>query len=229
LNEENIKVVNFSKSIIYLKNENIMKKFLLLCVLILCVITIQAQPGTISLNLDAGYTFHDEVNFDAAYTDVQAAFRYGGGIEYFADFNKSITLKYHRMDTYFPLYTQAGVEIDPDNDFKGSVNYILIGGNSYFGDMDAKAQPYGGLGLGLGVIGVNDNTATKFAWDARLGVKIKTASVVSLKLEAYMQSIISTFGSDVWVSGGGVAYAVPDYATLWQFGFTGILCFDFKR
>ena len=25
------------------------------------------------------------------------------------------------------------------------------------------------------------------------------------------------------------AYAVPDYATLWQFGFTGIVCFDFKR
>ena len=104
----NIKVVNFSKSIINLKNEQIMKKILLLGVIILCAITIHAQPGTISLNLDAGYTFHDKVNFDAAYTDVQAAFRYGGGIEYFAGFNKSITLKYHRMDTYFPLYTQAG-------------------------------------------------------------------------------------------------------------------------
>ena len=206
-----------------------MKKILLLGVIIICAITLHAQPGTISLNLDAGYTFHDKVDFDAAYTDVQAAFRYGGGIEYFAGFNKSITLKYHRMDTYFPLYTQAGVRINPENDYKGSVNYILLGGNTYFGDMDAKASPYGGLGLGVGVIGINDNTATKFAWDARLGVKIKTASVVSLKLEAYMQSIISTFGSDVWVSGGGVAYAVPDYATLWQFGFTGILCFDFKR
>jgi len=206
-----------------------MRKFLLLASIIICTITIQAQPGTISLNLDAGYTFHDEVDFDAAYTDVQAAFRYGGGIEYFADFNKSITLKYHRMDTYFPLYLQNGEQINTDNESKGSVNYILLGGNTYFGDMDAKAQPYGGLGVGVGVIGVNDNTATKFAWDARLGVKIKTASVVSLKLEAYLQSIISTFGSDVWVSGGGVAYAVPDYATLWQFGFTGILCFDFKK
>jgi hypothetical protein len=206
-----------------------MKKLLLITSIVLCVLALRAQPGTISLNLDAGYTFGSKVNFDAAYTDVQAAFRYGGGIEYFADFNKSITLKYHRMDTHFPLYLQNGTQLNSDKDNKGSVNYILLGGNTYFGDMDAKAQPYGGLGLGVGVIGVNDNTATKFAWDARLGVKIKTASVVSLKLEAYMQSIISTFGSDVWIGYGGYAYAVPDYATLWQFGFTGILCFDFKR
>jgi hypothetical protein len=206
-----------------------MRKFLLLASIIICTITIQAQPGTISLNLDAGYTFGSKVNFDAAYTEVQAAFRYGGGIEYFADFNKSITLKYHRMDTQFPLYWQNGDPINSDKDNKGSVNYILVGGNSYFGDMDAKAQPYGGLGLGVGIIGVNDNTATKFAWDARLGVKIKTASVAAIKLEAYMQSIISTFGSDVWIGYNGVAYAVPDYATLWQFGLTGIICLDFKR
>jgi hypothetical protein len=206
-----------------------MKKILLITSIVLCVVALRAQPGTISLNLDAGYTFHDKVNFDAAYTDVQAAFRYGGGIEYFAGFNKSITLKYHRMDTQFPLYLQNGTQLNSDKDNKGSVNYILLGGNTYFGDMDGKARPYGGLGMGVGVIGVNDNTATKFAWDARLGVKIKTASVVSLKVEAYMQSIISTFGSDVWVGYGGYAYAVPDYATLWQFGFTGILCFDFKR
>lgn len=207
-----------------------MKKVLLITGFLLCIAAIHAQPGTISLNLDAGYTFHDEVQFDAAYTDVEAAFRYGGGIEYFMDFNKSIQLKYHRMDTYFPIYKPSGELWSTDSDNKGSVNYILLGWNSYFNpDDEAKINPYGGLGLGVGVIGVNDNTATKFAWDARLGVKIKTPSVVSLKVEAYMQSIISTFGSDVWIGYGGYAYAVPDYATLWQFGFTGILCFDFQR
>jgi hypothetical protein len=134
------------------------------------------------------------------------------------------------MDTHFPLYTQAGVQINNDEDSKGSVNYILLGGNTYLSsDPDAKVNPYGGLGLGVGVLGANDKTATKFAWDARLGVKIKTASVVSLKLEAYMQSIISTFGSDIWYGYYGGAYVVPDYATLWQFGFSGIVCFDFKR
>ncbi len=207
-----------------------MKKLTLITTIIFCAIFAHAQPGTISLNLDAGYTFQSRVNFDAAYTEVQGAFRYGGGFEYFADFNKSMELKYHRMDTYFPLYTKAGVRINSDNDYKGSVNYILLGGNTYFGDgLDAKVQPYGGLGLGVGILSVNSNNATKFAWDAKLGVKIKTSSVVSLKLEAYMQSIVSTFGTDVWVGYGGYAYAVPDYATLWQFGFTGIVCFDFHK
>jgi len=183
-----------------------MKKSLLIDSIALVSIAPKAQPGTISLNLDAGYTFHDQVNFDAFYTDVLAAFRYGGGIEYFADFNKSITLKYHRMYTYFPLYRNNGEQINPSNDNKGSVNDILLGGKTYFSsDLDAKVNPYGRLGLGVGVLGVNDNTASKFAWDARLGVKIKTPSIVSLKLEAYMQSIISTFGSDIWYSYYGVA------------------------
>jgi len=207
-----------------------MKKILLLGSMILCAITIHAQPGTISLNLDAGYTFHDKVDFDAAYTDVQAAFQYGGGIEYFAGLNKSFEVKYLRMDTYFPLYTQAGVRINPDNEYKGSVNYILVGGNSYFGpDPDARIRPYGGLGLGVGVIGVDEGTTTNFAWDAKLGVKIKTSSVVSLKLQAYMQSIVAPFGTDLWVGAGGYTWAVPDWATLWQFGFTGVVCFDFKK
>jgi hypothetical protein len=222
-------VINFSKSIINLKNEQIMKKLLLLGIIILCAISIHAQPGTISLNLDAGYTFHDEVNFDAAYTDVQGGFQYGGGIEYFADFNKSIEIKYLRMDTHFPLYTQAGVEINPDNDYKGSVNYILVGGNNYFGsNQDGKVSPYGGLGLGVGWLSLDNGTSTNFAWDAKLGVKIKTASVVSLKLQAYLQSIVAPFGTDLWSSGGYV-YAVPDWVTLWQFGFTGVVCFDFKK
>ncbi len=207
-----------------------MKKILLLGSMILCAITIHAQPGTISLNLDAGYTFHDKVDFDAAYTDVQAAFQYGGGIEYFAGLNKSFEVKYLRMDTYFPLYNQAGVRINPDNEYKGSVNYILVGGNSYFGpDPDARIRPYGGLGLGVGVIGVDEGTTTNFAWDAKLGVKIQTSSVVSLKLQAYMQSIVAPFGTDLWVGAGGYAWAVPDWATLWQFGFTGVVCFDFKK
>jgi hypothetical protein len=207
-----------------------MKKLLLITGIVICTFALRAQPGTISLNLDAGYTFHDKVNFDAAYTDVQAAFQYGGGIEYFKDFNKSIEIKYLRMDTYFPLYKQNGELINQNNDYKGSVNYVLFGVNNYFGsDPDAKNRAYGGLGLGIGIVGVDNGTTTNFAWNARLGVKIKTSSLVSLKLQAHMQSIIAPFGTDLWTGAGGYTYAVPDWATLWQFGFDGILCFDFKR
>ncbi|MHC1778002.1 MAG: hypothetical protein AB9834_21555 [Lentimicrobium sp.] len=207
-----------------------MKKIVLIVSIFMSALAMQAQPGTISLNLDAGYTFGSTVNFDALYTEVEGAFQYGGGIEYFADFNKSMELKYLRMDTHFPLFTDGGVQLNTDEASKGSVNYILLGGNSYFGsDLDAKVIPFGGLGAGVGILGIDGSTATKFAWDAKLGVKIKTSSVVSFKLQAYLQSIISTFGSDVWVGAGGYAYVVPDYATLWQFGLGGVVCFDFQK
>lgn len=206
-----------------------MKKALLITGIIISMVSLYAQQGTISLNLDAGYTFHDEVHFDVAYADVEAAFTYGGGLEYFTGFSNSVEVKYIRMDTYMPLYKPSGELWNTDHN-KGSVNYVLVGGNNYFGsDPDSKARPYGGLGLGLGIISLDGNNATKFAWDAKLGVKIRTSSVVSVKLQAYMNSIISTFGSDVWYDPWGYPIAVPDYASLWQFGFSGILCFDFRR
>jgi opacity protein-like surface antigen len=204
-----------------------MKKILLITTVVFCSVALFAQRGTISLNLDAGYTFHDEVNFDIGYVDFQAGFQYGGGLEFFASDNKSFEIKYLRMDTHIPAYL-GSVQVNEGND-KGSVNYVLAGGNTYFGqDPYAKAVPYGGLGLGLGIIGVDGGTTTKFAWDAKLGVKIQTASVVSVKLQAYMQSMIGTVGSDVYYSWYGPV-AVPDYIALWQFGFSGILCFDFKK
>jgi len=209
-----------------------MKKIFLITCIVLCTAALQAQPGTISLNLDGGYTFGDNVNFDLASANVEAAFQYGGGIEYFSDFNKSFELKYSRMDTHMPLYDRSGDPFNEDNpNPKGAVNYILAGGNNYFGnDPDAKARPYFGLGLGVGWLNVDGNSSTaKFAWDAKLGVKIKTSSVVSIKLQAYLQSIVSTWGSDAYYSYYGTVYYAPDYVTLWQFGLGGVLCFDFKR
>ena len=44
-----------------------------------------------------------------------------------------------------------------------------------------KHSPYGGLGLGVGVIGVNENTATKFAWDAKAGCQNKNIFCCFLK------------------------------------------------
>jgi len=204
-----------------------MKKIFLITTVVFCSLTLFAQRGVISLNLDAGYTFHDEVNFDIGYVDFGAAFQYGGGFEFFASDTKSFDIKYTRMDNQIMAY--RGLEqINKDKD-KGSVNYILFNGNTYFGgDPFAKARPYAGLGLGMGVIGLDGSTTTKFAWDAKLGVKIQTESAVAVKLQAYMQSIVGTAGSDIWYSWYGPV-SVPDYVALWQFGFTGILCFDFKK
>jgi opacity protein-like surface antigen len=206
-----------------------MKKIVMIATVVFCSVALFAQRGVVSLNLDAGYTFQDQINFDLGHAVVEAGFQYGGGLEFFVSDNKSFDIKYLRMDTHIPAYlTNSNTPVNVDSD-KASVNYVLFGGNTYFGqDPDAKARPYGGLGLGLGIIGLDGTNTTRFAWDAKLGVKIQTQKAVSLKLQAYMQSIVGTAGSDVWYGYWG-AYAVPDYVALWQFGFSGILCFDFRK
>ena len=206
-----------------------MKKLLTIICVLFMAITVNAQdPKTFSLNVYGGYTFPERVKFDAFYTDVKAGFQYGGELEYIVMRNQSIQLKYMRMDTEFPLYTINGNHVTTGNE-KGALNYILIGGNSYFPKTASqKAVPYLGGDLGVGII-EGPGSSTKFAFDIQAGVKIKTSSMISFKLQAYLQSIISTFGNDYWLGYYGGVYAVPDYASILQFGLGGAICFDFKK
>lgn len=205
-----------------------MRKYFLIATILFCAGILRAQePGTLSLNLDAGYNFGATVHFDASYAKPQAGFQYGGGFEFFTFYDQSVELKYLRNDTSFPLYV-SGAQINKGAD-TGSLNYILLGWNKYLGsNPGGKVLPYGGLGLGLNILNVNEHSGTKFAWDAKLGVKIKTSSSVALKLQAYLQHTISAVGTDYWYGWGGY-YPVTDYAALWQFGLGAVLCYDFKR
>jgi hypothetical protein len=193
----------------------------------ICVTATQAQTGTLSANLYGGYTFKERVNFDAAYTTVQDGFQWGVGLEYFTSYRTSVELKYMRMDTRFPLFGPQGAQLNTGKD-DGSLQYILLGGNQYFPQTGSAIAPFIGGSLGVGILDGEADNATKFAWDAKAGIKVNTKSVVSFKVHAYVQSIISTFGSDYWLTGVGVV-AVPDYATIFQFGLGGALCFDFSK
>jgi len=202
-----------------------MKKLLFVSAIVLCAVALRAQPGTISLNVDAGYNFGANVTLDAGKVHIPGAFQYGGGLEFFTIWEQSLELKYLRSASTAEITGALNANSTTDV----SMNYILLGWNKYFGpDPEAKIRPYGGLGLGMNVIGYNSDTATKFAWDAKLGVKIKTNSAVSLKLQAYLQHSLSAVGTDIYYGWYG-AYPVTDYAALWQFGLGGVLCFDFKK
>jgi len=201
-----------------------MRKLFLLFGIVLCSVVLRAQPGTMSVNLDAGYNFGANVNLDAGEVHIPGAFQYGGGLEYFATWDQSVELKYLRSSSTAEVKALASTVT---NDV--SMNYILLGWNKYFGpDPEAKVMPYAGIGLGMNIVGYNDDSATKFAWDAKLGVKIKTSSAVSLKLQAYLQHSLSAVGTDIYYGWYG-AYPVTDYAALWQFGLGGVLCFDFQK
>jgi hypothetical protein len=134
------------------------------------------------------------------------------------------------MGTEFPFHGPSGTQQNVGKD-EGSINYILLGGNSYFGnDPKAKAMPYFGAGLGVGILALKEGSSeTHFAWDAKLGVKIKTASAVSVNLHAYVQSIISAVGYDYYYYPGWGTAAFTDYASIFQFGLGGALSFNFKK
>jgi opacity protein-like surface antigen len=208
-----------------------MKRLIVLFAVFFFVISLNAQePKSILLNLYGGYSFKDKVKFDASYGYINDGFQYGAGLEYFPSRNKSFELRWLGMGTEFPLHGPSGNQLNSGKD-KGSINYFLIGGNSYFGsDPKAKAVPYLGAGLGVAVLAIKDgNNSTDFAWDAKLGVKIRTASTVSINLHAYVQSVISAVGYDYYYYPGWGTTAFTDYASIFQFGLGGALCFNFKK
>lgn len=195
--------------------------------LVFCI-AVQAQSGTFSLNAYGGYTFADRVKFDAAYTDIQGGFQWGAGLEYNTSYRTSVELRYLRLGTSFPLKGPQGNQLNTGRD-DGNMQLILLGGNQYLPRTGSPVTPFFGGAIGLGIVDGQANNFTKFAWDARAGVKVKTKSVVSFKLQAYVQSVISAFGTDYWSTGGGGVVAVPDFATIFQFGLGGAICFDFKK
>jgi hypothetical protein len=213
------------------KLKKIMRRIIVLSTVFFLAIGLKAQePKSLSLNLYGGYNFKDKVNFDASYGYVNEAFQYGAGLEYFPARNKSFELRWLGMGTEFPFHGPSGTQLNVGKD-KGSINYILLGGNSYFGnDPKAKALPYFGAGLGVGILALKDgNSETHFAWDAKLGVKIKTASAVSINLHAYVQSIIAAVGYDYYYYPGWGTTAFTDYASIFQFGLGGAVSFNFKK
>ena len=139
------------------------------------------RTGATVLNVYGGYTFKDKIDFDGFYGYVDEAIQYGGGLEYFAHRTRSVEIKYVRMDTHFPLYTNGGGTQLNDGRDKGAISYLLIGGNNYFGgSSESKVSPYGGAGLGVGFISIKDGgDATEFAYEFKLGMRVNTTSAIS--------------------------------------------------
>ena len=200
--------------------------FLLTATVILGIVNASGQSSKVSLNLPFGYTFKDNVTFDAANTVISDGFQYGGSLEYFLKPTTSLELSYLRMDANMPLYGPGGTQLNKDED-AGSISYILFGGNAYYPKTyNAKTAPFFGGGAGVGIVNTNGQSQTKFAWNVKGGVKIKTSSVVSFKLQAQLQSVISAFGVDYWRAGDAII-AVTDYATILQLHLGGAVCIDF--
>lgn len=206
-----------------------MKKTILIIFLLVSAAAVKAQEeGSLLLNAYTSYSFTDKVHIDNGYIKSNAGFQWGTGFEFFPMANKSFELKYLRLATQFPLYSENDKQIAYPYD-SGSLNYILFGVTNYFGkNPAAKVTPYAGLEAGLGLIH-REYTKWKFAWGGKLGVKIKASPVFSVNVNSYFQSMIGSFGSDSWQDVGGVTIVVPDYAAIFQFGVGVVLGFDLAK
>ncbi|MFH7011446.1 outer membrane beta-barrel protein [Flavobacterium sp. FlaQc-52] len=205
-----------------------MKQYSLLLVVFLSVIGMNAQEArSFSLNLYGGYNFSDRLDYDGYSASIEDGFQYGVGFEYFVSRNNSVELKYLRADPKMPFYGPLGNQLNQGDD-KGALNYILLGGTHYF-DTGSNLLPYLGAGAGVGIIETpQSGNGTYFAWDIKAGVKIKTASVVSVNLNAYLESMTAAAGNSYyWTYYGPVG--VQDYVSIYQFGLGAVLSFNFKN
>jgi len=206
-----------------------MKKIIALFLVLFGASSIQAQgAGTVTLFANAGYTLEETVPYDFGDLKIKDGLQWGGGLEYFLSKYNSVEFKYNRMDSDF---TFSGY-FDGQDRFgsgSGSVQTYLLGYNNYFYKGDSKAVPFIGASLGLGIADAPDISAeTGFAWDIRVGVKMKGSGPVSLKLQAYLQSMLTTAGYDYWYY-YGYPYAVADYSRILQFGFGAVIGFDVNK
>lgn len=185
---------------------------------------------TFSLTALGGYTFQDHVSFSSAYSYIRASGHWGASVEGIIPNGGAIQLLFQTQPTHAPFYfyNTPNNEQNKGKD-KCTLTYIMLNGLRYV-QTGSAAEPYGGLGLGVGIVAPEAGTsATKFAWDAFLGVKIKTGSAVGIKLQAQLYSMAQVAGGGFYAgTGGGGAY-VSTYSTIVQFGLTGGICFDFAK
>ncbi|HWS60352.1 MAG TPA: hypothetical protein VN182_05440 [Flavobacterium sp.] len=210
-----------------------MKKIIMFCSLaLISVSSMNAQErGTISPFANLGYTFDETIPYDAADMKIAGGFQWGLGVEYFVNRDISVDLKYNRMDSEIsidnvPVSGNSGKFGTLVAD--GATQYYLLGMNKYF-NSGKKAIPFIGGGIGYGIMDADGADALGgFAWDFRGGVKINTGGSATVKLQAYLQSILTSSGSDYWYYWGYV-YTTPDYHRALSFGLSAVIGFDIKK
>jgi len=207
-----------------------MKKQLIYLCLFCCLgFSSTAWSQKTVINLYGGYTFRDKLSFTNGYGYINDNAHYGASVEFFVKKYKSIELLYDRMDTKTPLYDYNGVPYNPGGT-NISVNYILLNFINYFPASTPAVSPYLGAGLGVGIVDSKDgpNTVTKFAWDLKGGVRVRTSKAIGFKLQGELKSIVQGVGGDLYIGTGGTGGGITSYSTMLQFSLTGGICIFMK-
>jgi len=219
-----------------------MKKFFLLGLLVTVTLVSFAQNSFTQharLNAYGTYVFPD--GFDSYYSNssyyngtIDGSFQGGIGIEYMASERNSFEIKWQHQSTHAPTYYLDLGSFGPDEKhtvFDINIDYLTIGSDGHIQKPGSKVEGYGGLLLGAAFVGAknpdngNHNTATKFAWGARLGCNIWASEKFGIKLQAGLMSIAQGAGGGLYFGTGGVGAGVSTYSSIYQFQLGGGLTF----
>jgi hypothetical protein len=145
-----------------------------------------------------------------------------------------LEILYLREDTNAPTQYYNGGLYDKYANFDIALNYIMLGGNKYFGKPGSSVQGFGGFMAGVGIVNVDSATpsvnfsesATKFAWGLKAGAVIWATDVIGIKLQGQMLSIAQSVGGGVYFGTGGAGAGVSSYSSLYQFTLGGGLVFE---
>ncbi|MBL8002110.1 MAG: hypothetical protein JNL05_09130 [Flavobacteriales bacterium] len=198
---------------------------LLLTAVVVCATATNAQR-TIRLNAFGGWTFQDKFDISGTYggyaynnAGIGDGAHYGGGLEFEVRENKCVELFYQNQSAQgFIDYGLGQFTTDV------SVNYAMLGGLGYAPFSDA-VHGYGGFNIGAAWFNTDYGNSTKFAWGGKLGLKINASEKVGIKLGAQLLSPVQGAGGGIYFGTGGAGAGVSTYSTMYQFGFTGGLCF----
>ena len=208
-----------------------MKKLFQLLLLFSCY-SIHAQ--NIRLNGYAQYVFDDKVDNYATsssyfHTTIRGGLVWGVGLEYLVQGANGVELLYLRQDTKAPTNYWEGS--DKQSDFDLAINWIMLAFNRYQKFDNEKIEGFGGLGLGAAIFDVknpnngNTGSATKFAWNLKLGVNIWASEKVAIKLQTGIQSAVQSVGGSLYFGTGGAGAGASTYSSMLQFGLGGGLVF----
>ena len=191
--------------------------------------SIGLHARSLRLNLFGGYTFQDRFPLQGNYLGyafnegrVAAAAHYGAGLEYEMRPRTALEVFYQAQPTQGYLRTSF-LEYGP---YDITVHYVMLGGLQYmpFGKV---VHGYGGLNLGCG-FSTGEGSSTKFAWGAKLGLRIDASEKVGFRLGAQVLSPVESVGGGLYFGTGGVSAGVSTYSSVYQFGLTGGLVFTLK-
>jgi len=198
---------------------------------------VKKTQRSIKLNLYGSYTFED--SFDSYYDNgnyyqgkIQDGLQYGAGLEFEVKPNTFLELSYLRQDTNAPTQYYNGGLFDKYADFNVAMNYVMLGGNHSFRQVNSPIEGFGGLMAGIAIINIENpksgfsDSVTKFAWGLKGGAVIWATKSIGVKLQAQLLSVTQSVGGGISFGTGGVSTGVSSYSSIYQISLGGGLVFE---